>query len=112
MSFDGDAENTLVSILTYLQIVSTCICNGYPKLKSVFGFGVTDEPCFESSHRSNKDGVIANFQFQRLGSYWQRVSQSLQIATNRLCRLTASLQHQKHKSQRNIFESIFEAADH
>ena len=111
MSFDGDAENTLVSILTYLQIASTYIYNGYPKLKCVFGFGVTDNPCFESSHRSNKDDVFKDY-FQRLGSYWQRVSQSLQIATNRLCRLTASLQHQKHKNWSNIFENIFEAADH
>ena len=39
------------------------------------GFGVTKKPCFESSHRSNvKDDVIANFQFQRLGSYWQKVT--------------------------------------
>ena len=38
MSFDDDAENILLSILMYLQIVSTYIYNGYQKLKSIFGF--------------------------------------------------------------------------
>ena len=37
-SFDGDAENILLSILMYLQIASTYIYNGYPKLKSILGF--------------------------------------------------------------------------
>ena len=36
-----------------------------------------------------QDDVIVNFQFQRLGSYWQRVIQSFQISMDRLCRLTA-----------------------
>ena len=40
--FDDDAENVLLSILMYLQILSTCICNGQPKSKSIFEF---------SSHR-------------------------------------------------------------
>ena len=57
-----------------------------------------------------QDDVIANFQFQRLGSYWW--SQSLQIYMHGLCRLTASLQKKKEKMQSNIFENIFEAADH
>ena len=57
--------------------------------------------------------IIANFQFERLESYWQRPSQSLQIFMDRLFRLTASLQNQKHKIQNNIFENIFfEAVDH
>ena len=55
--------------------------------------------------------VIGNFQFLRLVSYLQRLSQSLQISKNRLCRIT-SHQNQKDKVQRNIFENIFEAADH
>ena len=38
ISFDSEAENILHSILIYLQIVSTNIYNGYPKLKSLFGF--------------------------------------------------------------------------
>ena len=70
--FDGDAENILLNILMYLQIASTCIYNGYPKLKSIFGFGVANKPCFESSHHraTLQDDVIANFQFQSLESYW------------------------------------------
>ena len=52
ISFDSEAENILHSILIYLQIVSTNIYNGYPKLNPFFGFGVTDKPYFESSHRS------------------------------------------------------------
>ena len=60
-----------------------------------------------------QDDVVANFRLQRLGSLWQRLSQSLQISMDRLCRLTANLQNQKHKIQSNIFENIFfEAADH
>ena len=31
---------------------------------------------------------------------------------DRLCRLTPSLQNQKHKIQSNIFENIFEVANH
>ena len=58
-----------------------------------------------------QDDVIANFRSQ--GCHWQRLSQSLQISMDRLCRLTANLQNQKHKIQSNIFENIFfEAADH
>ena len=38
LSFDGDAENILLSILMYLQIGSTYIYNVYPKLKSIFWF--------------------------------------------------------------------------
>ena len=38
MSFDGDEENILLSILMYLQLTSTYSYNGYPKLKSIFGF--------------------------------------------------------------------------
>ena len=52
MSFDGDEENILLSILMYLQLTSTYSYNDYPKLKSL-GFGVTDKPCFESSYRKN-----------------------------------------------------------
>ena len=44
-----------------------------------------------------QDDVIANFQFQRLTSYWQRLSQALQISIDRLCRLTASLQNENQK---------------
>ena len=42
------------------------------------------------------DDFIGNFQFQRLGTYRQRVSQ-LHISVDRLCRLTESLQIQKHR---------------
>ena len=38
MSFDSDAENILLSILMNLQIASTYIYNGYPTMKSIFGF--------------------------------------------------------------------------
>ena len=38
ISFDGNAENILLSILVYLQIASTYIHNRYPKIKSIFGF--------------------------------------------------------------------------
>ena len=31
---------------------------------------------------------------------------------DRLCKITASLQSQKHKIESNIFENIFEALDH
>ena len=57
-----------------------------------------------------QDYVIANFQFRRLGSFLQRVSQSLQIFGDRR-KLTASLQNQKHKIQSKIFENIFDT-DH
>ena len=115
LSFDGYPENILLSILMYLQIVSTYIYNGYPKSKSFFGLW---------SHRQTMlwvfltgatlpDDVIVNFKFQRLGSYWQRLSLSLQIFMDRSCRLTASLQNQEHKILANIFENIFfEAAYH
>ena len=36
ISFDGDAESILLSILIYLEIANTYIYNGYPKLKSIF----------------------------------------------------------------------------
>ena len=38
MSFDGDTENIFLCIVMLLETVSTYICNGYPKLKSVFKF--------------------------------------------------------------------------
>ena len=57
-----------------------------------FGFGVTEKPSFDSPHSSTlQDDVIANYQFQRIGFYWQRVSQSLHIFVDMLYRLTASL---------------------
>ena len=59
-----------------------------------------------------RDYVIAKFQFQRLGSSRQRVSQLLEISGYRLCRLTTSLKNQKHKIQCKIFENIVDAADH
>ena len=47
----------------YFQIMST-----YTQNRSLFlRFGVTDKPCFESSHRSSitvPNDVIGNFQFQ------------------------------------------------
>ena len=33
-----DAENIFASIPMFLQIMRIYICNGYPKLKSIFGF--------------------------------------------------------------------------
>ena len=59
-----------------------------------------------------QDDLIGNFQFQRLRSYWQRISQSLQIFMDRLCTLTAGLQNQKKKIQSKIFENNLEAVDH
>ena len=58
----------------YLQITITYIYNGYPKLKSGFGFGLTGHKTTHAlSHLTAgatlQDDVIANFQFQRLGSY-------------------------------------------
>ena len=53
ISFDDDTESILLSILMFLQVVSTYICNGCPKSKSILGFGGAGKPCFESSHRSN-----------------------------------------------------------
>ena len=38
MSFDGVTENIFLCIVMLLETVSTYICNGYPKLKSVFEF--------------------------------------------------------------------------
>ena len=43
-----------------------------------------------------EDDVIVNFKFPKLMSYWQRPYLSLKISMNRVCRLTASLQNQKH----------------
>ena len=53
MSFDGDAEHFLLSLLMYLQIASPYIFNGYSKLKSVFGFW---------SHRQTMFWVISKEQ--------------------------------------------------
>ena len=39
ISFDNDdSKHILLSILIYLQLLSTYIYNGYPKSKSIFGF--------------------------------------------------------------------------
>ena len=38
MFFDEDIENILRCIVMRLETVTTYICNGYPKLKSVFEF--------------------------------------------------------------------------
>ena len=71
-------------------------------------FGVTDKPCFGSSHGAAlKHDAIANIQFKRLGSYWQWIRQSLQIFMDRPCRLTASLQNRKHKIQSSILITSF-----
>ena len=60
-----------------------------------------------------QDDIIAKFPFQRLGSYWQRLRKSLQTSMDRLCRLSTSVQNQKHKMQKNIIENIFvETADY
>ena len=59
-----------------------------------------------------QDDLTGNVQFQRLGLYWNRISQSLQISMNRVYTLTASLQNQKQKIQSNVFGNNFEAADH
>ena len=54
--------------------------------------------------------VISNFKKNRILS--TKVRQLLYIFGDRLCRLTASLQKQKHKNYNKIFENIYEAADH
>ena len=53
---------------------------------------MTDKPCSELSHTGAtlQNHVIANFRFQRLGCYWERVSQSFQISVDRLRRLAGS----------------------
>ena len=38
ISFDDNAENALLIILMYLQIVNTYTYNGYPKSNTIFGF--------------------------------------------------------------------------
>ena len=46
------------------------------------GFGVKAKPCFgHITGATFQDGVIANFQFLRLGSYRKTVNQSLQAST-------------------------------
>ena len=57
MSFDGDEENVLLSILMYLQLTSTYSYNGYPKLKSIFGFW---------SHRQTMFWVVLQEQHYKL----------------------------------------------
>ena len=63
---------------------------------------------YRVSNGSKSDRVsqddIANFQFQRLGYYWQSQNQSSQISMDSLCRLTAKLQNQTQKIQGNIFK--------
>ena len=112
ISFDDDAENILLNILIYFSIMNTYICDGYPKLKYVFGFWSHRQRMFDlSAGTTLQDDVIANFLFQSVWSYRQRLKScknSLQIFMDRLCRLTASLQNQSRKSKANIFE----AADH
>ena len=86
----------------YLETKSTYICNRYRKLKSMFGFW-SQHANHILSHLTGvtlQYDVIANFQFQRLGSHKQRLSHSLEVFMDRLCRLTVSLQ---------IFGNIFEA---
>ena len=53
---------------------------------------MTVKPCFELSHTGAtlQNYVTANYRFQRLGCYQERVSQSFQIAVDRLCRLAGS----------------------
>ena len=48
LSFDGDAENTLLSVLLYLHLWSTYIYNGYPKLKYIFGFWIHRQAMFQA----------------------------------------------------------------
>ena len=90
----------------YFQIPSLFIYNDYPKLKSIFGFWSQRQTMQHVlSHliwAALQDDIIANFHFQRLDSYWQRLSQSLQIFIDRLWRLTPNFQNQKHKIQSNI----------
>ena len=86
----------------YLETKNTYICNRYRKLKSMLGFW-SQHANHILSHLTGvtlQDDVIANFQFQRLGSHRQRLSHSLEVVMDRLCRLTVSLQ---------IFWNIFEA---
>ena len=54
-----------------------------------------------------QDDVGANFHYQKLRFYLQRLSR---YKSRR--RLTADLQNQKHKIQSNIFENIFSEAAH
>ena len=89
--------------------VFLCICNDWAHIfimttqnRSLFlGFGATDKPCFHLRETTLQFKMlfIANFYFQRLGSYLRKRNQSLQASMDRLCRLTVSLQKQKQKSK-------------
>ena len=110
VTFDDDAENILVNNY-YVFANSEHICLQW--LPTVEVYWSQNKPCFESSHRSDIIRWCYNqLSIQRLGSWWRRLSLTLQISMDRLCRLTASLQNQKHNIQSNIFENIFEAEDH
>ena len=94
-------------------MASTYIYNGYLKLKPIFWVLKTNHDLSRLKGVALQVDIITNFQLQRIGSYWQRLIQSAQISMDKLCRLKASLQNQKHKIGSNIFENIsFEAADH
>ena len=54
----------------HLPVANIYIYNDYQNLNLFLSFGVTEKPFFESSHRRN---------ITWLASYWQRLSQSLQI---------------------------------
>ena len=67
----------------------------------------TNNPLSHLTEATLQDDVIANFHFQRLRFYWQRLSKTLQCAMDRLCTLTTSLKNQKHNIQSNTFQNIF-----
>ena len=53
LTFDGDMQDVLGSILMDLQIASTYIYNGYQNWTLFSGFGVTEKQCFGSFDRGN-----------------------------------------------------------
>ena len=53
ISFDDDTENVLLSIPMFYKVVSTLFVMTTQNRSLFLGFGVTDKPCFESSHRRN-----------------------------------------------------------
>ena len=58
-----------------MQILGTYTYNGYPKLIHILAFSSHWQTMFWAISQVLLQGdVIANFPFQRLGSYWQRVS--------------------------------------
>ena len=103
ISFDDDTENVLLSIPMFYKVVSTLFVMTTQNRILLLGFGVTDKPCFETSHRSN----ITRWCYSQLyiskicstltvKATWRRYRQKtksilVKIPMDRLCRLIGKL---------------------